>query len=61
MALAEKGVLMGSHYDLSHPSQPAGDGASVDIPQRARTAPVPSAETSTTSPQTAEAEGGVFL
>ena len=62
MALTEKGVLMGSHYDLTQPSHSTGGSVSADASQPARTAPAPSGRTSTTGPQPTEGvEDGVFL
>ncbi|EPT03748.1 hypothetical protein FOMPIDRAFT_1115201 [Fomitopsis schrenkii] len=60
MALAEKGVLMSSHYDLGQPSQLAHDGDSAGASQLART--VTDSSVQSTSPQPVEeAEDGVFL
>ena len=59
MALAEKGVFMGSHYDLSQPPQTTGGGAPADA-SRPPNASLVQAQTADTQPAE-EAQDGVFL
>jgi len=59
MALTEKGILMGSHYDDIPPQHTAGGD---DVAQQARRQPTSSTPPAVTGNQSAEAaENGVFL
>ncbi|KAH9844263.1 uncharacterized protein C8Q71DRAFT_852765 [Rhodofomes roseus] len=64
MALTEKGILMGSHYDLNPTQQPTGRGdASHSAAQQVETTSISSTQPAATSNHqpVEEAEDGVFL